>query len=360
MPHQRVADPRVVQQALLPAHRLYDLPPFLAHLWCLSNLSSLRCLRCLRHTLSPLCLLLLLLRGDQLLLLALHLRQLRHAPEAAHHAAHVPTALLQQQLHQLVAHAVLAASVRTVQHHDVALVRPRLAHQNVDALQVQQRVLRHVARLPQMRLAVLRRRARVQEEVVQTVCVVLGAAQQEGVDLQRRGHQTRRLQVRVQRLRRHRHVVVQQVVQAVHEARRRPLHELHAVVHQSRDDPLVAGAAAQLLVQRLADRVDGVTLARRVVRPALEDVGSVVVVEGQMRHQFHEVGGRVGQDARLVGDEVRQHGEDVDDRVSVEDVLVPDGEEQWLADIVGEEGHDPGKGVHRRGDVEALEIHRQL
>ena len=141
----------------------------------------------------------------------------------------------------------------------------------------------------------------------------------------------------------------------MHEARRRLLHQPAALDDDVGDDARVAVAIAELRVESAADLVER-GVERRRVGMLVEEEGRFVVFEGKVRDELEQLAGRVGEDPLLVGDEVGEHGEHVDGRVFVENVLVPDGEQQRLRHVVREEGQQPRRREDGRDYVVALEV----
>ena len=92
----------------------------------------------------------------------------------------------------------------------------------------------------------------------------------------------------------------------------------------------------------------------------LEGDRRFVILKVEVRHQLQQLARGIAEDAGFVGDEVREDGEYVRRRVLVEDVLVPDGQQKRLGDVVGEECQQPGGRVDGWDDVLLLEVEGQL
>ena len=114
-------------------------------------------------------------------------------------------------------------------------------------------------------------------------------------------------------------------------------------------------AVAKLRVESAANFVErGVQRSR--IRGLVEEKGRFVVLEREVGDELEEFGGGVGEDALFVGNEVGKHGEHVDGRVFVENVLVPNGEQKRLRHVVGEEGQQPRRREDGRNYVVVLKV----
>ena len=286
----------------------------------------------------------------------LDLDELGDALKAAEDATDVLASVLDERADEPLADVLLALSLAAiVQHHDVVIVGADLAEQQLGLLRVLQRVQGDVLRGRDVPSAERRGAARVQQQVPQAVDVPLDPAEEERVDLHGAGGDAGRGLVPLERLQRYGHFVVQQVVEAMHEPRRRLLHQPAALDDDVGDHARVAVAVAQLGVERAADLVERGVEGRRI-GVLVEEEGRLVVLEGQVRDELQQLAGRVGEDALLVGDEVGEHGEHVDGRVFVENVLVPDRQQQRLGHVVREEGQQPRRREDGRDHVVALQV----
>lgn len=275
------------------------------------------------------------------------LDQSDNAIEPADHLADVATAASQQRVDEVSAHVSLGSHlVSIVQNDDVTLMGTRLLHQKVHLLQIQKRLPRHVPRLDQMSPAERLVAARVQNQIVETVGIAVDATKQEGEHFQWRRLHTRRFRIGFERLQRNCDAVVHDVGETVNEAWRRSLHQSNALQNDIGDD----GSVARLRMLHLDDAF--VVLLERDRR--------LVVLEVEMCHQLQQFTRGIAEDADLVGDEVREDREYVRRWVLVEDVLVPDGQQKRLGNVVGEERQQPGGRVDGWDDVLLLEVERQF